>query len=226
MACRVVPPAHNGPLPDKQPVEFHTFIIAVAIFHCDVTMAVFPLDRHIQPHRIVIHGGICNKSTRQLLRFVMNVKLARAIGARAIVNPQLYCRSLGHAEPALYVSRSPQIKLLLDTGRDMLAGGGQVTGLFAIQRGQQRQELVGVISGRDGISVEESDGGERWLFADALAFTRCDATRSATRNTAPSCLLVAMPSRVLRPLHAGLRAENGLLQQPGRRYPMSGTMLP
>lgn len=43
----------------------------------------------------------------------------------------------------------------------------------AIERGQQRQELVALVSGRDGVLLEEPDGEGRCLFADASAQMRC-----------------------------------------------------
>lgn len=61
----------------------------------------------------------------------------------------------------------------------MLTSGDQVTGLVAVRRGQQRQELVAVVSGGHGVLLEEPDGEGRFLFADASAQTRrdgeCDA---------------------------------------------------
>lgn len=83
-------------------------------------------------------------------------------------------RHTGHPEPALDAGQSPQIKLLFYTGRDMLTGSGQVTGLFAVRRWQQCQKLVALVSGRDGALLEEPDREGRCLFADTSAQTRRD----------------------------------------------------
>lgn len=72
-----------------------------------------------------------------------------------------------------------QVELLLNTGRDMLTGSDQVTGLFAVRRRQQRQELVVIVLGRDGVLPEEPDGEGRCLFAEALAPTRRNGERDA-----------------------------------------------
>ncbi|KAM3548066.1 hypothetical protein ARSEF4850_009641 [Beauveria asiatica] len=77
-------------------------------------------------------------------------------------------------KPAVDASEPPQVELFLDTGRDMLADSGQVTRLFAIQCGQQRQKPVALASARDGVFPEELDGEGRCLFADASAQTRRD----------------------------------------------------
>ncbi len=86
-------------------------------------------------------------------------------------------RHAGHPEPVLDAGKSRQVELLLDTGRDMLPGSGQVTRLFAVRRGQQRQELAALVSGRDGVLLEEPDGEGRCLFADASALPRRDGER-------------------------------------------------
>ena len=44
-----------------------------------------------------------------------------------------------------------QVELLCNRGHDMLTGSGQVTGLFAVRRGQQRQGLVAIELGRVGV---------------------------------------------------------------------------
>ncbi len=87
----------------------------------------------------------------------------------------------GDPEPAADAGESPQVELLLHTSRDIVTGGGQVTGLFAVRRGQQRQKLVVNVLGRDGVLLEEPDGERRCLFAEALAQTRREG--SVTYNT-------------------------------------------
>lgn len=71
-------------------------------------------------------------------------------------------------------SELSQVELLFHTGRDILADSGQVTGLFAVQCGRQRQELVTLALAHNGMLLEELDGEGRSLFTDVSAQTRHD----------------------------------------------------
>jgi hypothetical protein len=67
-------------------------------------------------------------------------------------------------EPAVNADQPLQVELLLDAGRDLTTSSSQVTGLCAARRGQERQELVVVVSRRVGAVLvltlkDPEDGG-------------------------------------------------------------------
>jgi hypothetical protein len=69
------PSTHHGALPEEQYVQPQSLVFAFGILGSYVAVALLPLDGQIQSHRVVVHGGICDKSPRKLVWFVMNVKL-------------------------------------------------------------------------------------------------------------------------------------------------------
>lgn len=94
-------------------------------------------------------------------------------------------------QPAVNTGQPAQVELLFDAGRDMVSRGGQIIGLGAVRRGQERQELVVVVSRRVGavvvLALEKSDGEARRLLAEhKLKRGQCDGEHKRQYSTLPS----------------------------------------